>query len=205
MDWRVIQVVTMKNLISFCHLLAIVTLCGCSSMKTNISYDAKASFTGLKTYAWIPYPAEQRADVRLNYDFLDKTIHASLNTELNKKGIAQTSDNQPDFRIRWYVAINEEATDTQITTYAGGFAGASGWGYDPNGQWTYATPMYQSYQRTYTVGSLVIDFLNAKTGHLIWRGAVNTVVNPSAAPEQRKQKINQAIQQLIMEFPPKAK
>jgi hypothetical protein len=189
----------MKNIFMIAVLAAVA---GCSSMKTMVGYDKKVNFTGYKTYAWIPYPATQRADVRLDYDFLNQAIHTSVNDALRKKNVTEISSGEPDFRIRWYVAIDEDVTDTQVSSYYG-FAGNAGWGYDENGQWDYTSPLYQNYQRTYTVGSLVIDFVDGKTGKLIWRGGAQSAVKTGLSREQRQQMIQEAVEKMLANFPPK--
>jgi hypothetical protein len=179
-------------------------ICGCSSLKTTVSFDAKANFAALKNYSWIPFPAVERADARLNYDFLDQTIRDSVNQTLQKKGFVPAADNSPDFRVRWYVAIDQAASDTQVSQFHG-FQGPGIGDYDADGQWIYGPALEEGYQLTYTVGSVVLDFVNAKTGKLIWRGAAHAVVNEKASQEQRRQNIDKALQKILQEFPPGAK
>ena len=63
----------------------------------------------------------------------------------------------------------------------------------------------KSKAREKTEGTLVISFVDAKTKSLIWRATVTDAVNPSATPEQKQQKIDSVITEMLAQFPPKKK
>jgi len=55
---------------------------------------------------------------------------------------------------------------------------------------------------SYPLGSLVIDVLDAKSGKLIWRGVGRRVFHPEQTPEERKDRIDDAVASVIDEFSP---
>ena len=52
-------------------------------------------------------------------------------------------------------------------------------------------------------GTLVLDFLDAKTKSLVWHATASGAVRPTASPEEQQQRINEVITQLLARFPPK--
>jgi hypothetical protein len=51
-------------------------------------------------------------------------------------------------------------------------------------------------------GTLVMDFVDAKTKSLVWRATVTEAVNPSATPEEKQKKIDEVIAAMLAKFPP---
>ena len=45
----------------------------------------------------------------------------------------------------------------------------------------------------------------AKSKKMIWRGAAKAVVDPSNTPEKREKLINEAVNEILKNFPPKPK
>jgi len=63
----------------------------------------------------------------------------------------------------------------------------------------------KSKAREKTEGTLVMDFVDAKTKSLLWRATVTDAVDPSATPEQKQKKIDEVIAAMLTQFPPKKK
>lgn len=196
----------MKCAIQIFAVLCVGSLTGCSTPKMKITADhyAPADFASYKSYDWIPFPDKEKADPRLNYDFLGQAIPAAADTELQKKGYVKLTTGQPDFRVGWYVAVDQGADVQHVDNFYGYTAGA-GWGYGPQGGWTYAGGLSSSYVRQYAVGTLVLDIVDGKSNKLVWRGAAHAQINPKASREQKEERINAAIQKILEQFPPQEK
>jgi hypothetical protein len=54
----------------------------------------------------------------------------------------------------------------------------------------------------YEVGTLILDFVDADSRELIWRGSAEAVMDVSVGPEYRKKKINEAVGMVLTYFPP---
>jgi hypothetical protein len=52
-------------------------------------------------------------------------------------------------------------------------------------------------------GTLVVDFVDAKTRSLLWRATATDAVDPSASAEERQKKIDEVIAAMLAHFPPK--
>ena len=196
----------MTRSIQILALFCFVGLTGCASPKSKITteFNKSANFASYKTYDWIPFPAAEKADPRLNYDFLGQHIHESVDAQLQQKGYTKIADGQPDFRIGWYVAVDQDAGVETVNNFNAVVAG-SGWGYGAQGGWTYGGGIGSSYVEVYTVGSLVLDIADGKSNALVWRGAAHEKINPKMTPEQKEKQINEAVSEILEKFPPPEK
>jgi len=52
-------------------------------------------------------------------------------------------------------------------------------------------------------GTLVLDFVDAKTKSLLWRATASAAVSPAVSPEEQQQRINEVIAEMLAHFPPR--
>ena len=56
--------------------------------------------------------------------------------------------------------------------------------------------------RVYEEGKLILDFVDATTQVLIWRGSVQTELPNSSSPQERDDRIGKAVRLMLERFPP---
>ena len=105
---------------------------------------------------------------------------------------------QPDFTLMYYVVLENreepiEAIEPGKSIY--------GYRYTASGKisWTLADP---TQMRQYTEGSLILDIVDARTNHALWRGTATARLIEKVKPEERERRINEAVQELLKKFPP---
>lgn len=177
-------------------LLAAATLAGCATtVKVQTEYDPNAPFPAYKKYAWLTQmPGPEQAAAMRNPGAYALVVGA-FDRELGRKGFQKTSlDGNPDFLVA--VAGNSQER-IDVSSYGYAYGGAYVYGaYGPGV--VVAAPDV----RTYTDGTLLVDFVDAKTKKLFWRGtAMDTVTNPSLLSAS----IDDAARQLVAAFPPPPK
>ena len=142
-------------------------------------YDEQFDFKSLKTYDWMTVP--EKADIdSLNVDRIKKAVNAGLQA----KGLMMTSNN-PDFLIAEHHGSKDKI---QVEDW--------GYGYSRHGRYRRSS----SYQ--YEEGSLILDFIDAKSKELIWRGLAKAVVDKIDTPEKAEKIINEAVLEILKNFPP---
>ena len=52
------------------------------------------------------------------------------------------------------------------------------------------------------VGSIVLDFVDAKSKIIVWRGKAKAVVDDTDSPERREKLIKKAVPKILKNFPP---
>jgi hypothetical protein len=137
-----------------------LVLVGCATIQVSEDFDRRAPFTTYKTFDWMPAPAKMPENARAAIDrnpLLGKRIQDITDEILADKGLTLAKES-PDILINYYVGFRERIDIT-------------GWGYWYGPRWGYYWPYLGPYDDyTYTQGTLVLDFVDAKTHELVWRG-----------------------------------
>ena len=164
-------------------LLTVLLYTGCSTISVNQDYDPAYDFTKLKTFGFIPIPADAGID-QLNAERLGEAIK----TNLTAKGF--TLSEKADFGVALFFS---KSTKTSIESYGYGY----GYGYRGYGGMGGYTDVHQ-----YDEGTLVIDFIDLAENKLVWRGFGSGVVSTNPSVEERTENINNAVREILVQFPP---
>lgn len=125
----------------------------------------------------------------LDLSVVDQRIHGSLEKTLSAKGFTKTNAS-PDFLVS-YALANNAAIDEKTLNGA----------YDGMVQ----SPPYVSGNDQkplqYRRGSLIIDIVDAKTKHLLWRGAIMAEIDMGLTEEQKQRRCNDVIAELLKHYP----
>jgi hypothetical protein len=165
-------------------VLAAAAFVGCSTITTTVDYDRSEDFSKYRTYGWI-------GTGNLRNDLVEKRIVAAVDQQLAAKGL--TKSDSPDVLVAVHGRLSKE---TQITAYNTGW----GYGYRRGGMGvTTATA------KDVPVGTLILDFVDGKDKDLVFRGTATSTIDGSASPEDRDKKIQEAVQKILENYPPKKK
>jgi hypothetical protein len=163
-------------------LITAILLAGCSTISVNQDYDPGYDFSKLKTFGFIPISPEAGID-QLNANRFGDAIK----NELTAKGY--TISENADFGV---AILFGKQTKTNVTSY--------GYGYGPYwGRYGGTTNIDVS---QYDEGTLIIDVIDMNKKELVWRGTGTGVINPNATVEERTANINNAVAQILAQFPP---
>jgi hypothetical protein len=167
---------------------AVMLFAGCSTISVNQDYDPAYDFNKLKSYGFIPISSEAGID-QINADRLS----AAIKSNLGAKGY--TLSEKADFGVALYFTKSTK-TDIQST---GGYGYGYGYGYRGYGGMGGTT-----YVNQYDEGTLVIDFIDVAENKLVWRGVGTGILDETPSVEERTEKINNAVTQILDQFPPTA-
>jgi hypothetical protein len=182
-------------------VLMTAVMAGCSTLSVQTDFDPNANFSGLKTYEWQPAPPPT-GDPRIdNNTLLQDRIRAAVDKNLQAKGYSKASNGKPDFLVGYFVNVQSKTDVSTVNSYYGY---APGWGYGGYGYgYGYGGTTTQVYQ--YDQGTLVLDISNPVGKKLLWRGSATDVVDASQPADVREYQLNQAVTQMLQNFPPKPK
>lgn len=177
----------MKKMTCFLLLVCFSLMAGCSSIYgVKYDYNKQTDFSMYKSYDWMPIP--DKAD--LNGLVVDR-IKKAIDSELSAKGLKKTSQN-PDFLIAEHFGKKDKVEVDSwgygygpVLMYRGGF-----WGV--NDVSTYH----------YEEGVLILDFIDAGSKKLFWRGVAKAHVQNVDTPEQSEELINEAVNKILEKYPP---
>jgi hypothetical protein len=165
-------------------VLVVAALVGCSTITTTVDYDKSEDFSKYRTYGWV-------GTGNLRNDLVEKRIVAAVDQQLAAKGLKKGEN--PDLLVAVHGRLSKE---TQITAYNTGW----GYGYRRGGM-----GMSTATVKDVPVGTLILDLVDGKDKDLVFRGTATSTIDGSASPDDREKKIQEAVQKILENYPPKKK
>lgn len=175
----------MIKITRFANLAFIILLVSCTTIptddiKVDADVDPKANFTGYKTYAWlaaaqIVFDPEGQWEPR-NVD-IDAEVQLVINSELGKRNIKQVSD-KPDMLVAYAAGIDMTALGLKE---------------DPAAK--------QKLLENIPKAALVVAFIDAETGYVIWLGEAVGNVQQQADKATVRARIDYAIREMFRLLP----
>ncbi len=160
-------------------ILAFLVLAGGVAFAQNITSDYDRSFR-LSELQSFHLATQQReaSDALAANPIVDKRIGEALRNQLAANGIPESI--QPKFLVAYYGALKER---TQVRAY--------GWG---RPYWGGGAATFNA--EHYTEGTLVVDFIDAASQTLVWRGTITDTVEPNRS----RDKLEKDIAKLVRQF-----
>ncbi len=163
---------------------------GCASLEVDHDYDPSVDFSTLHTFGWLPRSPDPSAQ-----ELTVKRIQQAVTVHLQAKGLTPATDN-PDFLIGMQVSGR--------TTDAGSVGVGASIGI-PIGPASISLGTGRSRHREKREGTLVLDFVSPTDRALLWHGSATGTVHPEGSPEDQEKRINQAVAEMLEQFPPPRK
>ena len=147
-------------------------------------YDRSANFASFKTYAWT---RGTEVSDQLNH----KRLVQSIDAQLAQKGMRMVEASaNPDVLVAYHVSLDR---DLQIDGFSSGWGGYR-WGANRSGTARAAQ---------ITVGTIVVDMVDANTKTIVWRGTASKDLDGGASAEKRDKNARKAMEKLFKNYPPK--
>lgn len=176
-----------KRKLQIFFLCLILAACA-APLAVNSDYDTTTDFSAFKTYSWMQATGNAAGD-----ELLIKNIRAAVDAQLQTKGRTLTETN-PDFLIGMELSGK--------TTYGGSTAVGVSIGIPVGRRASISVGGGKSKAHESVEGTLVMEFVDAKSKNLIWQSTATDAVNPSASPEEKQRHINEVIAAMLSQFPP---
>jgi hypothetical protein len=170
-------------------LASCLVVAGCATpLAMDFDYDTTADFAALKTYDWTPPTGNATGD-----ELLVKRVKSAVDSQLQGKGHA-LAQKDPDFLVAMQLSGR--------SAYGGSVGVGMSVGIPVGHAGRISVGGGRSKPIEKKEGMLVLDFLDAKTKALVWRGTASGAVDPAATPDQQQKRINDVVAQLLARFPP---
>ena len=169
---------------------------GCSGISVSSDFDPAADFSKLKTFAWQDPPQGMEGWSGRVSQLTHERIRSAIDDTLVARGYAKAaSPESADFEVTYRAAVKREIEAYPATTSVGyGHYGRGGYGY---GYGYGGTEI-----RTYDRGTLVIDVFDPRAKKLMWRGTAKGTVDEDRSPEEREERVREAVAMVLERFPP---
>ena len=167
-------------------------LSACETVTVTTDYDHSAPFGKYKTYTLAP-PAHGQSMSPSS----EAALREALRADLAARGIAEVSGKKADLDVVRHVFVQEKVSVQQYTDWGYGRYGGWPYGYGYYGMWAGAPQTYTSIDQ-YHEGTMILDFVDARTKKLVFRGVGQAVVG---GPEANAAKIREGVAKMIEGFP----
>ncbi len=164
-------------------IAVVFSLTACSSVSVTTDFDHSVAFSQYHSYTLI-------SDQMTMSPSSNNALKETLRSQLAQQGIRET-DEKADLHIVSRVSTQEKLQVHQSSDMGYGYRYGRyrGWGGVPNNY----TDVSQ-----YTEGTLILDFVDAKTQQLVFRGVGNATVDD---PQTNAAHIKEIVQKIMTDFP----
>jgi hypothetical protein len=169
--------------------VVLLTITGCATMAGG-SYVARGvDFTPYRTYDWGPADALPVGDARLdNNAIFQDHLQGEIEKQLAARGIERAMPGTtPDLRIHYHASVERQTEYHDVTDGSG------------------TCPSYdcQPRVREFEAGTIVLDFMDAFTDRLVWRGwAKDSLDGIIANQDLMERQIDAAVTLMLNDLPP---
>jgi hypothetical protein len=171
-----------KRFLVACVIVAVVSVLATSCTAQMVTFDKKTDFCKYKTYRWISIPNAAPLE-----ELTAGQLTGTLEVELGKKGLSKAQAENPDLYVGYQI-VGGGKKSAKI-----GLAYGSGTGSNASG--TTVTTVH--------AGELVLDMYDPTSKKLVWRGVVSNPVDREAKPAKRQKHMDQTVEKLLKDYPPK--
>ena len=155
------------------------------AMAQDVTYNFMpgTDFTKFHTYKWVTIQGASYPN-----QILDAQIKDAINSQLTGKGLTLTDSDKADLYVGYQTSVDQQR---QWNAYGMG------------GGWRLGGGMGTATSSTINVGTLVLDMYDPSTKTLVWTGRATKTINPSSNQEKNQKNLNNAMQKLLKNYPPK--
>ncbi len=175
----------MKAIKPIVLLVFLTAFLSCSTVRVATDYDQSADFNNYKTFAFFK-PGIDKAEIS---DLDKKRILRAIESELIAKGFKK-SDN-PSMLVSIFTTAQQ-----RVDVYNN-----YGWGWGAYGPWGFGSYGFGNTVNRTTEGTLYIDLIDASKKELVWQGQGTGYL--AQAVSEKQARINEIVNQIMAEYPPK--
>jgi hypothetical protein len=160
----------------------------------SVRYDATLDASGFGTFSWLDVEKRMKDHPLAVGSPLDRAIRGAIEAELAKNGLrALESGGDGDFRLRYHAALTDSIEGSFARQSMGGNVIVEGTG-------------DLMYQRSFQVGTLVLEVVHPSEERVLWLGAGRMTVKRERpledGPELRKM-AGKLAAKIARKFPPR--
>ena len=161
----------------------------CAGPAVRYDYDAKAAYSGYRSYAWQITPrAGQGRAAGFENAIEDARVRRAVDAEMAVKGFRQTDAVNPDFLVGYH-PLGEPSRSRQMHLGVGFGLGPLGLGI--------AAPIGDPMREA--VAAIVLEVQDGRSGSIVWKASADGVLRGS---EEADLDVKEAVHAMLRRFPP---
>jgi hypothetical protein len=164
-------------------------LAGCSTVQIDTQYKPNVDYKKYRTFTWNPIEPGPEQATEARDPAVRQYVLGTIEQQLtSRKFVKAAPGSTPDF----YIAVHGWSRDKIDVKQYGYVYGYSGYGMYP----TMGGPAVEV--RQYKEGTIVVDFIDAATREMFWRGTASDTFIPGTGQAA----IKEALVKLLDAYPP---
>ena len=165
--------------------LSAAALIACAAtMRVSSFAERTADFSRYRTYAFGPTEAVSTGDPRLDSNpFFYERVQTAVAKRLAATGYEKVTSETPDLLIHFHASLSQEINTSELDQKYG-YCTSSG-----------CRPF------VYDAGTLLLDFVDARTNKLVWRGWAEGSMDGIDNQAWMEQKVDDAVNRILARLP----
>jgi hypothetical protein len=163
---------------------ALLLTVACAPLRVNASLEKGMDFTQYRTFAWATDEAFNTGDPRLdNNEFFENRLRENVARILTGRGFEQTSPASAALVVHYHASVSQKI--------------------DVNGldrKYGYCDECHSS---IYDAGTITLDFVDAKTHKLVWRGWSEGSLDGIDNQALIEARLDDAVTKILRQLPPR--
>jgi hypothetical protein len=174
----------LRRLTSSLTFLALLAAAPAALAGVNADYDRAADFSKLKTFAF-------KRGTPASSELAERRIHEIVTAQLRAEGMTPV-ERDPDAWI-----VTHAAKDERMSVRVDEFGYRYGRRYH---RWGGGYGSYDVRVDEYTVGTLIVDVVDASSGNMVWRGTATATVVQN--PDKMYRRVEKVVRKLFDKYYP---
>ncbi len=165
-------------------LAAALVAAGCAPVHVNASLERGMAFTNYGSYTWAADDQFNTGDPRLdNNEFFQHRLQTAAESVLEKRGLEKVSATSAQLVIHYHANISQRIDVNALDRSYG-----------------YCQDCHSS---IYDAGTITIDFVDARTHTLVWRGWSEGSLEGIDNQPMIEWRVDEAVRKILQQLPPR--
>ncbi len=157
---------------------------GCAPVRVNASLERGMAFTNYTSYTWADDSQFSTGDPRLdNNEFFQHRLQGNVDTVLEQRGLEKVSATNADLVIHYHASISQRIDVNALDRSFG-----------------YCQDCHSS---IYDAGTITLDFIDAKTNKLVWRGWSEGSLDGIDSQPMIEARLDESVRKILQQLPPR--
>jgi hypothetical protein len=163
---------------------AALALAACAPVRVNAALERGMDFTQYHSYTWAAADRFGTGDPRLdNNEFFEKRLQTDVDTVLAGRGLEKTSQATAALVIHYHASVKQQIDVNELDRKYG-----------------YCDECHSS---VYDAGTITIDFVDARTNKLVWRGWSEGTLEGIDSQDLLESRVDEAVTKILQKLPPR--
>jgi len=155
---------------------------GCAPVRVNASLERGMAFTNYTSYTWADDSQFSTGDPRLdNNEFFQHRLQGNVDTVLEQRGLEKVSATNADLVIHYHASISQRIDVNALDRTFG-----------------YCQDCHSS---IYDAGTITLDFVDAKTNRLVWRGWSEGSLDGIDNQAMIESRVDESVRKILLQLP----